>query len=82
MFFLINRNACVFIYFSTEQPFRSLAFSFRMDRYLVGKIVDQIRDVLCSKLSSMVLTVPDRDRLCTQLLSFKKEGIYLMLSAA
>jgi len=58
----MNVNACVFTYFSTGQSFRSLAFSFRMDHYIVGKIVDQFRDVLWSMLSSKHLTVPDHDR--------------------
>jgi uncharacterized membrane protein len=50
--------------------------------YSVGKIVDQISDVLWSKLSSKHLTVPDHERFRTQLLSFKIDGIFLMLSAA
>ena len=52
MLHLINGNVCVFIYSSTGQSFRFLAFSFRMDRYIVGKTADQIRDVLWSKLLS------------------------------
>ena len=45
-----------------EQLFRSLAFSFRMDHCTVGKIVDQVSDVLWSKLSSKHSTVLDHDR--------------------
>ena len=48
--------------FSTEQSFRSLAFSFRIDYYTVVKIMDQDSDVLWSKMSSKHLAVPDRDR--------------------
>jgi hypothetical protein len=73
----------VFSYiFSTGQSFRFLALSFRMDHYIEGKIVDQISDVLWSKLSSKHLTVPDHDRFRTQLLSFQIDGIFLMLSTA
>jgi len=62
MLYLINESACVFRYFSTGQSFRSLAFSFRMDHYTVGKIVDRVSNVLWSKLSSKHLTVPNHDR--------------------
>ena len=60
--YLINENACVFRYFSAGQSFRSLAFSFRMDHYTGGKVVDQASDVLWNKLSSKHLTVPNHDR--------------------
>jgi hypothetical protein len=50
--------------------------------YIVGKTVDQISDVLWSKLSSKHLTVPDHDRFRTELLRFKIDGIFLKLSAA
>jgi len=79
MLYLINVNACVF---RAGQSLRSLAFSFRMDHYTVGKIVDQVSDVLWSKLSSKHLTVPDHDRLLDTVLSFEKDGIFLMLSVA
>ena len=62
MFYLINENACVFRYFSTGQSLRSLAFSFRMNHYTAGKRVDQVSDVLWSKLSSKHVTVPDHDK--------------------
>jgi len=62
MLYLINENAFVFRYFSTGESFRSLAFSFRMDHYTVRKTVDQVSDVLWSKLSSKHWTVPDHDR--------------------
>ena len=52
----------VFSYFFDRTVVCSLAFSFRMDHYIEGKIVDQVRDVLWSKLSSKHLTVPDHDR--------------------
>lgn len=60
--YVINRNVCVFRYFSTGQSFRSLAFSFRMDHYIVGKIADQVSDVVWSRLSSKHVTVPHHDR--------------------
>jgi len=62
MLYLINGNAWVFRFFSTGQSFRSLASSFRMDHYIVGRIVDQIDDVLWSRLLSKHLSVPDHDR--------------------
>jgi len=34
---------------------------FRMDNYTAGKIVDQVSDVVWSKLSSKHVTVPDHD---------------------
>ena len=82
MLYVINENACIFSYFSTGQSFRSLAFSFRMDRYTVGKIVHKVSDVLWSKLSLKHLTVPDHDRFLDVLLSSEKNGIFLILSAA
>ena len=82
MLYLINENACVFIYFSKGQLFRSLAFSFRMDHYTDGKIVDRVSDVVWSKPSSKLLTVPDHEKFLDILLSFEKDGIFLMLSAA
>ena len=68
----MNENACVFRYFSTGQSFRSLAFSFRMYHYTVGKIVDQVRDVLWSKLSSKHLTFPDHDRFLDIAVKFRE----------
>jgi hypothetical protein len=65
--------------FSTDS--RSVPF-FSHSHYSVGKIVDQISDVLWSKLSSKHLTVPEYERFRTQLFSFKIDGIFLMLSAA
>jgi hypothetical protein len=79
MLYLINESACVFTYFATG---RSLPFSFLMDHYTVGKRVDRVSDVLWSKLSSKHLTIPDRDRFLDILLSFEKDGIFLMFSAA
>ena len=72
MLFLINENACVFRYFSTGQSFCSLAFSFRMDHYTFGKIVDQVSDILWSKLSSKHLTVPDHDRFLDTAVKFQE----------
>lgn len=72
MLYLINENACVFRYFATGQSFRSLAFSFRMDHYTVGKIVDQVSDVLWSKLSSKHLAVPDHDRFLDIAVKFRE----------
>jgi len=72
MLYLISENACVFRYFSTGQSFRSLAFSFRMDHYTVGKIEDQVSDVLWSKLSSKHLTVPDHDRFLDIAVKFRE----------
>jgi len=46
---------------------------------MFGKIVDQVSDVLWSKLSLKHLTVLDHYRFCTQLSSFKKDGIFVML---
>ena len=60
--YLINGSACVYRYFSTGKSFRTIAFSFRMDHYTVYKRVDQVSDVLWSKLSSKHLTVPDHER--------------------
>ena len=62
MLYVINENACVLWYILTGQSFHSPAFSSRMDYHTVGKIVDQISDVLWSKLSLKHLTVPDHDR--------------------
>ena len=72
MLYLINENVCVFGYFSTGQSFRSLSFTFRMDHYTVGKIVDQVSDVLWSKLSSKHLIVPDYDRLLDIAVNFRE----------
>ena len=69
---LINENTCVFRYFATGQLFRSLAFSFRMDHYTVGKIVDQFSGVLWSKLSSKHLAVPDHDRFLDIAVKFRE----------
>jgi len=58
--------------FSTGQSFRSLAFSCRMDHYTVGEIVDQVSDVLWSKLSSKHLTVQDHDRFLDIAVKFRE----------
>jgi hypothetical protein len=58
--------------FSTEQLFLSLAFSFRIDHYTAGKIVDQVSDVLWSKLSSKHLTVPGHDRFLDIAVKFRE----------
>jgi hypothetical protein len=60
--------------------FRQDSRSVPRSHYSVGKIVDQISDVLWSKLSKH-LTDPDHDRFRTQLLIFKIDGIFLTLSA-
>ena len=72
MLYLINEDACVFRYFSTGESFRSLAYSFRMDHYTVGKIVDRISDVLWGKLSTKHLTVPDHDRFLDMAVKFRE----------
>ena len=46
--------------------------SFRMDHYTGEKIVDQVNDVLWSKLSSKHLTVPDHDRLLDTAVKFRE----------
>ena len=76
MLYLINGNACVFRYFSIEQSFCSLAFSFRTDHYIAGKIVVQIYNVLWSKLSSKYLTVPDHNRFLYTAVKFKKRWYF------
>jgi len=43
-----------------------------MDNYTIGKIVDQVSDVLCSKLSSKHLTVPDHDRFLDIAVKFRE----------
>ena len=43
-----------------------------MDNYTIGKIVDQVSDVLCSKLSSKHLTVPDHDRFLDVAVKFRE----------
>ena len=70
MLYLVNGKACVFTYLSTGQSFSSLALSFRLDHYTVGKIVDQFRDVVWSKLSWKNLTVPDRGRFLYRTVKF------------
>jgi hypothetical protein len=77
MLHLINENACVLRYFSTGQSFRSLAFSFRIDNYTVGKIMDQVCDVLWSKLSSKHLTVADHGRFLDIALKFREGWNFL-----
>ena len=62
----------VFRYFCTGQSFHSLVFSFWIDPYTVGKVVDQVSDVLCSKVSSKHLTVPDHDRVLDKALKFQE----------
>jgi hypothetical protein len=42
-----------------------------MDHYIVGKVVDQVSDVLWSKLSSKDSTVPDHDRFLDIAVKFK-----------
>jgi len=71
--YLINGNACVFRYFLTGQSFRSLALLFRMDHYIVGKSVDHIRDILWSKLSSKLLTVPDHNKFSCITVKFQEK---------
>ena len=73
MLYLINGNAYVFRYFSIRQSFRSLAFLFRMDHYIVGKSVDRIRDILWNKLSSKLLTVPERKKFSCIAVKFKEK---------
>jgi len=79
--FLINENACVFRYYSTGHSFFSLAFSFRMDHYTDGKIVDQVSDVIWSKLLSKHLTA-DHDRFLDKAVTFRERWNFSMLSAA
>jgi len=43
-----------------------------MDHYTVRKAVDQVRDVLWSKVSLKHLTVPDHDRLLDIVVKFQK----------
>jgi len=73
MLYLINRNACVFRYFSTGQSFRSLAFLFRMDHGIVGKSVGLIRDILWSKLSSKLLAVPNHNKFSCIAVKFQEK---------
>jgi len=47
-----------------------------MDHYIVGKIVDQIHDVLWSKLSLKHLTVPDHDRFLYTVVKFQERWNY------
>jgi len=72
MLYLINKTACVLWYFSTGQSFRSLPISFRMDHYTVGKLLDQVSNVLWRKLPSKHLTVPDRDGFLDIALKFRE----------
>jgi len=53
-----------------------------MDHYTVGKIVDQVSDVLWSKLSSKHLAFPDHDRILDITVKFREDGIFQILSAA
>ena len=69
---VINGNSCVFRYFLTAQSFYSLAFSLWMDHYTVGKIVDQVSDVLWSKLSPKHLIVLDHDRFLDIVVKFQE----------
>ena len=55
-----------------RQDSRSFAFSFRMDNYTAGKIIDQANDVLWSKLSSKHLTVSDHDRFLDVAVKFRE----------
>jgi hypothetical protein len=77
MLHLINENACVFRYFRTEQSFRSFAFSFRMYHYTVRKIMDQVNDVLWSKLSSKHLKVSDHERFLDIDVKFRERWNFL-----
>ena len=43
-----------------------------MDHYTVGKTVDQVGDVLWSKLSSKHLTVPDHDKFLDIAVKFRE----------
>jgi len=43
-----------------------------MDHYTVGKTVDQVSDVLWSKLSSKHLAVPDHDRILDVAVKFRQ----------
>jgi hypothetical protein len=43
-----------------------------MDHYTVRKAVDQVRDVLWSKMSSKHLTVPDHDKLLDIVVKFQE----------
>jgi hypothetical protein len=43
-----------------------------MDRYTVGKAVDQVRDVLWSKVSLKHLTVPDHERFLDTAVKFQE----------
>ena len=70
--YLIYENAFVFRYFATGHSVRSFAFSFRMDSYTAGKIIDQVSDVLWSKLSSKHLTFPDHDRFLDIAVKFRE----------
>ncbi|XP_071052801.1 uncharacterized protein [Onthophagus taurus] len=48
-------------YFATGLSFRSLAFSFRVDHYTIGKLVEELCDALWNKLSATHLAVPNQD---------------------
>jgi hypothetical protein len=53
-----------------------------MDHYIGGKIVDQLSDVLWSKLSSKHSIVLDYDRFLDIVVKFKERCDFLMFSAA
>ena len=69
---LINENACVFRYFSIGQSFCPLAFLFWLNHYIVRKLVDHIRNILWSKLSSKLLTVPDHNKFSCIAVNFQE----------
>ena len=50
--------------------------------YTVGKIVDQVNDVLWSKLSSKHLAVPDHDMFLDIAVKFRERWNFLTLSVA
>ncbi|KAB0805699.1 hypothetical protein PPYR_02669 [Photinus pyralis] len=49
-------------YFATGMSFRSLAFTFRVDHYTIGKLVEEVCDALWIKLRATHLGVPNQDR--------------------
>jgi len=47
-----------------------------MDHYIVGKIVDQVSDVLWSKLSLKHLTVPNHDRVLDTVVKYEERWVF------
>ena len=82
MLYLINENALFSDIFRQDSRSVLLLSHFGWIITQLEKIMDQVNDVLWSKLTSKHLTVPDHDRFLDILLSFEKDGIFLMLSAA